>query len=677
MTRRSTRYGLFLTFAAASLFTVLTLYAQRNEPAGEWRFYAGSPYSLKYSPLDQITKNNVKDLEIAWKWSSVELDVQKSDPRFRIVRNENTPLMANGVVYTVTGLGLVAAIDAGTGQTKWSHDPQAYKPGRPNNGGFLSRTFGYWTDGKVERVLTGTHDGYLLSLDARTGKPDPAFGTDGRVDGNVGIRDVVRSTNLSLRGPFIAGNIAVVGSSISDQFRDAKRHPPGYVNAFDVRTGKHLWTFHTVPKADEFGYDTWLNGSAEYGGGNNVWGGMAFDPELDYLYLATSTPTGDYYGVDRPGDNLFAESIICVEARTGKRVWHFQAIHHGVWDYDFPTHPVLGEITVNGRRIRAVIQVSKQAFTYAFDRRTGQPVWPIEERPVPQSAVAGERTSPTQPFPTKPPPFDVQGSHEANVMDFTPELRKRALEQMKPFVTGPLYTPPAEQGTVVVPGTLGGANWGGAAFDPETGILYVPSRTTAQVIAARPRSAEESASTGPAGGQGAQADAAPVRSSGPNLGLSSRLVLDGLPLFKPPYARLTAIDMNRGEILWTSAIGNGPRDHPALKGLNLPPLGDQVDGVGVLAMKDLVFASAWKVQRANGQAIVPTWQPYGDPAASRKVLYAFDKRTGALLREFEMEENNAAPPMTYMHQGKQYLVMAVGANEKAAIVAYSLPGNRR
>ncbi|PYR51090.1 MAG: pyrroloquinoline quinone-dependent dehydrogenase [Acidobacteria bacterium] len=641
--------------------------AQR-EPPGEWRTYAGSSRGLKYSPLDQITQDNVKDLEMTWKWSSVEVALQKSSPILQVSRNENTPLMANGALYTVTGLGLVAALDPGTGETRWVFDTESHKLGRPNNGGFLSRSFGYWTDGTLERLLVGTHDAYLLSIDARTGKLDPTFGARGRVDLAEGIRDVQRSTNLSARGPLIAGNVAVVGSSISDATRDPRRMPPGYVKAFDVRTGKPLWTFHTVPRAGEVGYDTWLDGSAEFNGNTNVWAQMAYDPELDYVYMPVSTPSSDYYGGDRPGNNLFAESLVCVEAKTGKRVWHCQAVHHGLWDYDFPTHPVLGDITVNGRRIRAVIQVSKQAFAYVLDRRTGHPVWPIEERPVPQSTVPGERTSRTQPFPTRPPAFDLQGAVEENLLDFTPELRQRALDQLRQFVSGPLFTPPSEQGTLSLPGNLGGANWGGAAFDPETSTLYVPSRTTPTVLYAVPR---VPGSSGPAPPPPAAGAGATPRN------LSTLLTVDGLPLFKPPYARVTAINLNTGEHRWTAALGNGPRNHPALKGLNLPPLGDAIDGTGVLLTKNVLFATTWRRQRGNGRPLVPSWAPWGDPDAQRKLVYAFDKQTGALLREFDVDGYSAAPPMTYVYRGRQYLVMAVGGNEDAALVAFALPDSQR
>ena len=390
--------------------------------------------------------------------------------------------MVNGTLYTVTGLGLVAALDPGTGETRWVHDPVSYKAGVPNNGGFLQRGFGYWTNGTVERLLVGTPDAYLISVDARTGKPDLTFGTRGKADLTVGIRDAIRAVNYTARRPLVAGNVVVVGSSILDHVFQ-KEEPPGYVHGFDARTGKLLWTFYTIPRPGELGYDTWLDNSAEYSGSTNVWAGGIWDSELDYIYLPTSTPTNNYYGGHRPGDNLFAESLVCVEAKTGKRVWHFQAVHHGIWDYDFPAHPILGDVTVDGRRIKAVMQVSKQGFTYVFDRKTGQPVWPIQERAVAASTVPGERTARTQPFPTKPPAFDLQGSTEDNLIDFTPELRKRALEKLNALEHGPLFTPlSATKANVLEPGIAGGANWGGAGFDRETGVLYVPSRMAPTVI---------------------------------------------------------------------------------------------------------------------------------------------------------------------------------------------------
>ena len=587
---------------------------------------------------------------MAWRYPSPDLAFQ-DDPILRRSRNEDTPLMANGQLYSITGLGIISALDPATGEVRWVYDPESYALGRPNNGGFLQRGMGYWTDGAEERLLIGTADAYLLSLDARTGRPDPAFGEDGKVDLTIGIRDVVRSTNFSARRPLVAGDIVVVGNSIGDSSR-TRRMPPGDVQAYDVRTGRKLWTFHTIPREYEAGYETWLNGSAEYTGNANVWAGMAYDPELDYVYMATSTPTNNFYGGERPGDNLYAESIICVEAQTGARVWHFQAIHHGIWDYDFAAMPVLGDITVDGRTIKAIMQVSKQAFTYVFDRATGEPVWPIEERPVPPSTVPGEVAAPTQPFPTRPPAFDLQGTGEDNLIDLTPELRRRALEKLRQFDYGPLYTPPTERGTLMLPGLIGAASWGGAGFDQETGILYVPSRTSPSI--ARP--------TRP----GERRRSIPLR-------VGADTTVEGIPLFKPPWARLTAFDMNRGEILWISPLGNGPRNHPLLRDLDLPPLGDHIDGQSVLVTGELAFAAVWRRDRRDGSRLTPSWDPWGDPDAGRKLIYAFDKRDGELLHVVELDGFAASAPMTYLHEGKQYIAVAVGGNEDNALVALSLP----
>jgi quinoprotein glucose dehydrogenase len=620
--------------------------AQRAQREGEWRNYAGDVHQTKYSPLAQINKDNVKDLRVAWRWNTADRLLQQSDPRLGAGRNEETPLMVDGVLYTVTGLGLVAALDPATGETRWVYDPESYKAGRPNNVGFVQRGLAYWTDGSRERLFVGTADAFLLSIDARTGKPDATFGDRGKADLTIGIRDAVRATNFTARRPLVAGEVVVVGNSITDLVPD-KEAPPGYVHAFDVRTGKLRWTFHTIPRAGEAGFETWLDNSAEYTGSANVWSSGAYDPELDYVYLPTSSPTNNYYGGHRHGNNLFAESLVCLEAKTGKRVWHFQAVHHGIWDYDFPAHPILGEITVGGRRIKAVIQVSKQAFTYAFDRKTGEPVWPIEERPVAKGSVPGEWYAPTQPFPTKPPAFDLQGAVEENLIDLTPELRKRALEQLKTFEHGPLFTPPvAGKGTLLVPGILGGANWGGAAFDPETGYLYVPSRMEPSAVTLGPP---------PKGNMRY------MRTSE----LTAKLLsMDGLPIFKPPYSRVTAIDMNSGEHRWMAAIGNGPRNHPLLKGMAaVPPLGEPFQaGVSALVTKTLLVVSG-----------APRPTEWSDPDAARKLIFVFDKETGALLRGIELDAIAAAAPMTYSHGGKQYIVVATGSGPASELMALSLP----
>ena len=628
---------------------------------GEWQHYAGNAQGMKYSPLSQINHENINDLEIVWVAPSPDLEFQ-SNPVLSRVRYQDTPLMVNGRLYSITGLGIVIALDPATGERLWIYDPESYKAGRPNNGGFLGRGVGYWTDGVNERILIGTHDAYLISLDAVTGRPDSDFGDQGRVDLTVGIRNVRRSTNFSAKRPLVAGDIVIIGNSIQDAGRGTignrrtRELPPGDVQAFDVRTGRKLWTFHTVPKEYEAGYETWLNGSAEYTGNANVWAGMAYDPELDYVYMPTSTPTNDTYGGDRLGDNLYAESLVCVDVKTGERVWHFQAVHHGLWDYDFASMPVLGDITVDGRLIKAVMLVSKQAFTYVFDRKTGEPIWPIEERPVPGSTVPGEVASLTQPFPTKPPPFDLQGTTVENLIDFTPEMRARAIEQLEAFDHGPLYTPPSLRGTIALPGTRGGANWGGAGFDPDTGILYVPSRQAPAFLRVGP-------DRGPSDEQREMMRCC-----------RSVVTPDGLPLFKPPYARLTAIDMNKGEHVWVTPLGNGPRNHPLLADLDLPPLGDHIDGQSVLVTKTLVFSTVWKRDRGSGEGpLVPQWDPWGDPDAGKKLLYVFDKKNGKLLREVELDGMTAAAPMTYMYQGRQYLAVATGANDAVKLVALAVP----
>ena len=648
-----------LVVATIFFFSPFSVEAQRGTEAGEWREYAGDAQSTKYSPLSQITKENVHNLRVAWRWPFPDRALQ-TDPLLRTSRNETTPLMANGVLYTMTGLGLIAALEPATGQTRWIYDPKSYEGGRPNNVGFSRRGLAYWTDGTAERLLLGTTDAYLISVDAQTGRPDLAFGNEGKVDLTVGIHDAVRATNFSARRPLVAGDVVIVGNSIADGSR-ARQMPPGDVQAYDVRTGKKLWTFHTVPKEYEAGYETWLDGSAEYSGNTNVWAAMSYDPELDYVYLPTSTPTNDYYGGHRLGDNLFAESLVCLEAKTGRRVWHFQAVHHGLWDYDFPAGPILGDITVSGRHIRAVMQVSKQGFTYSFDRKTGEPVWPVEERPVPQSTIPGERTSPTQPFPTKPPPFELQGSTEDNLIDFTPELRQRAIDQLHKFVHGPLFSPPSLKGTLLLPGVFGGANWGGAAFDPETAILYVPSRMHPTVVSLMP-------------GDPKQTNFLYRRGGGREGAALDMPVIDGLSIFKPPYSRVTAIDMNKGEHLWTTALGEGPRSHPLLKDLNVPPLGDGVPG-SPLVTKTLLFVAVTRLE-FNGIPYLhlPAFAQLSDPDASRKLIYVFDKHSGNLLRTIEIDGLSAAAPMTYRHAGKQYVVVAVGGGETPSeLVALSLP----
>ena len=671
MTRRlrQLRCPLALIVAAGAIFAAAeSLRAQRTVPLGAWLTWGADSGFTRYSPLTMIGKVNVQDLRVAWRWRSADLGLQRSNPLWRAGRNEDTPLMVNGTLYTITGLGLIAALDPATGETRWVYDPKGYEVGGSGSVYFVQRGVAYWTDGTVERVLAGTNDAHLVSVDARTGKPDLAFGSQGKVDLLLDIPGGNRAAKqVAARRPLIAGNVVVMGSSINDNVLN-RRMPPGYVQAYDVRTGKSLWTFHTVPRPDELGFDTWEGGSAEYSGNSNVWAGMAYDPELDYVYLPSSTPTNDYFGGHRLGDNLFAETLICVEAKTGTRVWHFQAVHHGLWDYDFPATPILGDITVDGRRIKAVMQPSKQAFVYVFDRKTGRPVWPIDERPVPKSMVPGERTSPTQPFPTRPPAFDLQGTSENNLIDFTPALKERARSQLTNFDHGPLFTPPSLNGTLALPGVVGGANWPGGAFDPETAVFYVASRMNPSLLRVVPGGEQSNLryrGTGGGPGQGGL----PGQSAAQ---LAELMTVDGLPLFKPPYFRVTAIDMNKGEQLWMSPLGNGPRTHPLLKGLNLPPLGGDYQRGSVLVTKTLLFVSMSALHSRGVPERAP-WAQWADPADARNLIYVFDKSSGTLLRAIELDGLSAAAPMTYMHGGRQYIVMATGGGLTSEIVALALP----
>ncbi len=458
----------------------------------------------------------------------------------------------------------------------------------------------------------------------------------------------------------VVRDVVVLGQSIADTFT-AKEAPRGDVRAFDVRTGKLRWRFHVIPQAGEFGTETWEDNSWSYSGDAPGWSLFSADEELGYVYLPVTSPTNDMYGGHRPGDNLFGQSLVCVNAETGERIWHFQLVHHPLWDYDPPAAPVLMDITVEGRPIKAVVQVTKQAFAYVFDRVTGEPVWSIVERPVPPSHTPGEKTSPTQPFPTKPPAFDRQGSTEDNLIDFTPELRAGALEIVKSYTTGPLYTPPSIRsdhnlGTIQLPGSQGGANWQGAAFDPETNYLYVQSITApfvADIIEGNP-------------------DLTNLRYvKGDRLWIGGP---QGLPLFKPPYGRITAIDMNAGEIVWQVPNGDGPRNHPAIKHLNLGPLGNP-GRAAPLVTKTLLFVGEGSPAMIMSRRRIPPEMPleivtnYGE-----KKFRAYDKANGEVLWEMELPAGTTGAPMTYMHRGKQYIVMAVSeVEEPAQWVALSLP----
>ena len=640
--------------------------------AGEWRYYGGDSASTKYSPLGQITRANVDQLRIAWRWSSPDNEIAKVNPAARPAGYQDTPIMVNGVLYTTTSLGIYVAIDPATGRTLWQYDPEVWKLGRPPNVGFTHRGTAYWTDYQRRRLIGGAHDATLVSIDAETGKPDLTFGTKGRVDVSEGLPYAQPGRNYAITStPVVVKNVIIAGSNIQD-LPQTKEQPRGDIFGFDARTGKKLWTFHSIPRKGEFGADTWEGDSADYTGGTNVWSMLTVDEELGYVYLPFGTPTNDYYGGHRLGDNLFAESLVCLDATTGRRVWHFQAVHHGLWDYDFPATPVLGEMTVAGRRIKAVRQPSKQAFLYVFDRKTGEPVWPIEERPVPQSTVPGERTSPTQPFPTRPPAFDLQGISDADLIDYTPALKERARTIAKQYVMGPVFTPPSvpsdqpggQKGTLVQPGAWGSGNWNTGAFDPDTGYYYAISQTlgpanrTARKQAGDPRATMDYADFEPTIGATDQ----PASQAPPST--VDAISLDGLPIIKGPYGRITAIDLNRGVHVWMKPNGDGPRFHPLLKDLNLPPLG-YPNRPAPLLTKTLLFLGEGSDAISGTAGADWTW--------GRK-FRAYDKATGSVIWEMDLPSGTTAGPMTYMINGTQFIVVSVGARDHPPeYVALSLP----
>lgn len=636
-------HRVLLTTAAAALVAASPHgLAQTGAQNGEWRHYGGDPGHSKYSPLSQINADNVQRLEVAWIWESVDSDIRANNEiirqrgSFRSYAYEVTPLMVNGVLYTTTSLGQIAAINPASGETLWSFDPVLYVDGRPAVHGFMTRGLAYWTDGEEERLLYAGGRTFLISIDPATGRPDPGFGRAGRVDLKQGLgRTIDPSLYAVSSPPIVVGDVVIVGSAMTEG-TDYREAPPGHVRGFNVRTGEMEWIFHTIPQPGEFGYDTWPEDAWQYTGGANVWTMMSADPELGLVYLPVGTTVPDYYGGHRHGDNLFANSLVALNAATGERVWHYQMVHHSVWDYDPPAAPNLIDIVVDGEPIKAVAQITKQGFTFVFDRATGEPVWPIEERPVPQSTVAGEQTSPTQPFPSKPPLFLTNGASADDLIDFTPELRAEAESIFNEYHAGPLYTPPAPGDNIIRPGWSGGANWWGAGFDPATGRLFVPSWAHFSTVRIEPPENSDSDLT--------------IRPRVRDLAGP-----EGLPLFKPPYSQLVALDMHRGEKLWHVPVGEGPRDHPDLQGLELPPLGNFEKLGGPLLTSELLFI---------GQGF------------ETNRLGAYDKDSGEELWWMQLPARFHAAPITYMMDGKQYIVFAVGGGPGGGpeqLMALALP----
>lgn len=617
----------------------------------EWKQHRGDFASSNYSSLEQINEDNVSKLKIAWRWKT---DNFGPNPEFYF---KSTPLMVKGVLYTTTGLSRsIAAIDGETGETLWTFrldekERNAYVP-RQNSG----RGVAYWEDqlnGK-DRIVYLSPSYQLVALDAETGHLVSDFGDHGIVDLKKGIESPLNALTSpigSTSPPIIVNNVIVIGSSFPVGLApSSKSQVRGDILGYDIKTGKKLWTFHTIPQAGEFGNATWKEDSWKYTGNAGAWAPLTADPELGYVYLPIEAATGDFYGGHRPGDNLFSQSLVCLNVQTGQRVWHYQLVHHDIWDYDLPAPPILADILVEGKPIKAVVQVTKQAFVFVFDRITGQPVWPIEEKEVPQSTVPGEKTAPTQPFPTKPAPFDRQGYSEDILVDFTPEIKKEAIKIASKFHKGLLYTPvnlynpPKELGTLMIPDAVGGANWQGGVFDPEKGMLYVSSSTIL-----RPMSIEPS----PKG----TVDMDYVAYMG-----TSRIGPFGLPLVKPPYGRITAIDLNKGEHKWMVPNTDTPdwvKNNPALKGIKIPRTGTP-ERIGMLVTKSLLFAG-------EGSGL------YASDGGGGKIFRAFNKATGKIVSELELPANQTGIPMTYSINGKQYIVVAVGAvGHPGELVALSL-----
>ena len=696
----------------------VALYGQPARPKGaEWPTYGGDLASTRYSPLDQITRDNFNKLEVAWRFKT---DALGPRPEFNF---EGTPLMVDGIVYSTAGTRrAVVALDAGTGEMLWMHSENEGKRGESAPRQLSGRGLSYWTDGRSARIVYVTPGYQMVALDAKTGLPAAGFGKNGIVDlkeDDDQPIDIVTGEMGLHATPIIAKDVIVVGAAhLPGGAPKSRIHEKGFIRGYDARTGKRLWIFHTIPLAGEFGNNTWEKDSWSYTGNAGVWAQMTVDEELGMVFLPVELPTGDYYGGHRPGSGLFGESLVALDLKTGQRKWHFQLVHHGIWDMDIPCAPILMDLTVDGRAIKAIGQPTKQGWIYVFDRVTGKPVWPIEERPVEKGDVPGEWYSPTQPFVTKPPPYDRQGVAIDDLIDFTPALREEAVKLVSRYKIGPIFTPPVVSkwpgplATLMLPNATGGANWQGGAFDPETKMFYIFTNTNptplglvkpdptksdfdwVQGTARDPNAPVPSTSgaggggaagAGRAGGAGGAGGATAGGGRGATITEAGSPIppggggrggagggegggggpnVQGLPLIKPPYGRITALDMNKGDIVWQIAHGDTPdniKNHPALKGLTIPRTGRQ-GRIGVLVTKTLAIAGE------GGFATTATGQ-------RGAMLRAYDKATGQELGAVYMPAPQTGSPMTYMHNGKQYLVLAIsGASYSAELVAFRLPG---
>jgi quinoprotein glucose dehydrogenase len=651
----------------------------------EWPTYAADLAGTRYRPLDQINASNFSKLEVAWRFKTDNLG---NRPEYKL---EGTPLMVNHRLYATAGSRrAVVALDPATGELLWVHGEHEGARGAAAPRQLSGRGLAYWSDGKEERILYVTPGYRLICINAKTGSLVPSFGANGAVDLKLDddqtfFPDLTTGEIGFQSAPVVAKDTVIVGAAFREGFTPkSMRNNKGYVRGFDVRTGRRLWIFHTIPKKGEFGYDTWLNGSAEYTGNTGMWTQLSVDEELGLVYLPVESPTGDFYGGHRPGNDLFGESLVCVDLKTGERKWHFQLVHHPLWDMDISSAPILANVTVNGTPMKVVAQPTKQGFLYVFDRITGKPVWPIEERPVEQGNTPGERYSPTQPFPTKPPAYSRNGVSIDDLIDFTPDLRDQAKKIVSKYHLGPVFTPPVVSqidgplATLTLGTASGGTNWPGASYDPETHILYafacnacltplglvVPPKDVSDMNYVEGTAGQQvQMRTGP--GENAGADAPLPGKNRPAAGGGYRpLNIDGLPLIKPPYGTISAINLDRGEIVWQIAHGETPdivRNYPALKGLNIPRTGQSTYNVGTLITKTLVIAG-------DGQVTTTAEHPRG------ALLHAYDKATGKEVGSLYLPAPQSGSPMTYMVDGKQYIVVAVsGGAYSGEYIAFTLP----
>lgn len=612
---------------------------------GDWPDHHGGKFAQRYSPLDQINAENVGELAVAWSFDTGPIGPSAE------FNNPSTPIAIDGVLYVTMGnTRNVGAIDAATGQLLWLWRPQEGErfDHAPRKG--AGRGLAHYQSNGEDRILSITPGFQLVSLDAKTGIPDPNFGENGSVDLFMGLRNAEddRFDDIDIGSsmpPFVMNDVVVVGPAHRVGMRPrSKSNVKGDVRAYDARTGELKWTFHTIPERGEVGFETWLDGGVEFTGNAGVWATMSGDPEMGHLYLPVESATGDRFGGDRPGDNLFANALVAVDIQTGERQWHFQLIHHDIWDWDNPSAPVVADLP-NGRKI--VMQVTKQNWVYTFDRLTGEPVWPIEELPVPAGDVPGEWYAATQPFPTKPAPFDRQGVSKDDIIDFTPELRAAAMEAVSDFRFGPnLYTPPSlvdaadsTRGVLSLPSSTGGANWEGSALDPETGIIYIPSRTALAILSV---------------GKDPDSDLDYSQSFGVRVPR-----VQGLDVIKPPYGRITAIDMNSGDHVFQVANADTPdsiKNHPALAGVDIPRTGVPTRA-GLVLTKTLLFA---------GEG--------GGGVGASPIFRAYDKQTGEIVAEIDLPNMQSGQPMTYEVDGKQYIAMFVSGSAGATqLVALALP----